>query len=138
MLGFVSALSSAVAVMVLVMVTMLARKIEVDHSNALLVSSFVISSDSTTQEVNKDNLESKNIVVISELQALIPDGSLYGISCSYGYNLTKDSAEKYKVFNFITIREILGAENVFLAPTYKNTIAENSCQIVKKERNNAH
>ncbi|WP_418114602.1 hypothetical protein RJD40_21060 [Vibrio scophthalmi] len=134
MLGFVSALSSAVAVMVLVMVTMLARKIEVDHNNALLVSSFVTLSDSAIQEVSKENLESKNIVAISELQALIPDGSLYGISCSYGYDISKKNAEKYKVFNFIIIRGILGAENVFLAPTYKNAIAENSCHIVKKER----
>ena len=112
MLGFVSALSSALAVIILIMSIMLVN---------LLKSATNNSSEQSELEVNPENVAriqnmatsldgfklDYNIVTSDVLEAIKtkPDLKTINLSCTYGNNFNLAIAEKYITFNLVILKK---------------------------------
>ena len=137
MLGFVSALSSAVAVMILLMSVLLTNLLSVTsekdkkmgHANLLLKESSGTSekkTDSKTVKPGKGySLSAKDLLPLKNAERDIV------IYCTYGNNLSLSVSQKYSTYNYIIVKKTLGShvnltvEQPIYEPNKKNTcIAE--------------
>lgn len=133
MLGFVSALSSAVAVMILLMSVLLANLLSVvaekekkmEHANLLLVESSEKKTNSEKSSSVKPgkgySLSAKDLLPLKKTEK---DIVLY---CTYGNNLSLSVSQKYSTYNYIIVRKTLGShvnltvEKPIYEPSKKNT-----------------
>lgn len=141
MLGFVSALSSAVAVMILLMSVLLTNLLSVTsekdkkmgHANLLLKESSGTSEKKTDSKTSGKtvkpgkgySLSAKDLFPLKNTERDIV------IYCTYGNNLSLSVSQKYSTYNYIIIKKTLGShvnltvEQPIYEPNKKNTcIAE--------------
>lgn len=144
MLGFVSALSSAVAVMILLMSVLLTNLLSVTsekdkkmgHANLLLAGSSGTSekktdsakSGKTVQPGKGYSLSAKDLLPFKNVENAKKDIVIY---CTYGNNLSLSVSQKYSTYNYIIVKKTLGShvnltvEQPIYEPNKKNTcIAE--------------
>ncbi|MEB2439816.1 hypothetical protein [Citrobacter braakii] len=135
MLGFVSALSSAVAVMILLMSVLLTNLLSVtstkdkkmEHANLLLSTSSGTSNEDTNsvKPGRGYSLSAKDLLPLKNTEKDIV------IYCTYGNNLSLNVSQKYSTYNYIIVKKSLGSrvnitvEQPIYEPNKKNTcIAE--------------
>ncbi|HBA7888963.1 TPA: hypothetical protein J1Z77_004302 [Escherichia coli] len=133
MLGFVSALSSAVAVMILIMTTLLINLGATMLAREKALKSIQIDKLSSTQHNQKTH---ENILFgglslsTSDLKKIKESGVPTLITyCQYGSNLSKTVATKISTLNYLRLKKYLGdkTEVILLSPPYVETT--NSCYV---------
>ncbi|EGS1131365.1 hypothetical protein CFSAN000509_003810 [Salmonella bongori CFSAN000509] len=134
MLGFVSALSSAVAVMILLMSVLLANLLSAAISKDAKLDSSTLNYSSGSEE-SKDK---PKIVItpgkgfslsVSDLLPLRSSDSAVRIYCAYGNNMSLEIAKKYTTYNYIVAKSVLGDKKiVVVSPIYEPT-SKNNCAV---------
>ncbi len=133
MLGFVSALSASVAVMVLLMSVLLANVL----STALEMGK---NKNKATLEGIESNYVAKedNIMAGSMMQSLIFNNEVLNvidskkvkslaIYCSYGNNITQDAAMTYTVYNTVLLKRNIPEIIIDAQKPIKDTVGLNTC-----------
>ncbi|MGL4335922.1 MAG: hypothetical protein ACRCST_03435 [Turicibacter sp.] len=111
MMGFISALSSAVAIMVLIMSVLLVKKVDVEKFNDLLRSRGLYINDSEVEHTSSQRFLKSLIISDNEIEYLSSRGKGMVITCTYGGSRLKGDAEKFLVFNYIKIIKALKSSN---------------------------
>lgn len=138
MLGFVSALSSAVAVMILLMSVLLANLLSAAISKDAKLNSATLSFNSGGGGIAKEN--KKNAIVpgsgqgfslsATDLIPLASSNTTVRVYCTYGNNLSLDVAKKYTTYNYIVAKsalantQIIAGQPVYEPKNKNNCIAE--------------
>nr|WP_182028027.1 hypothetical protein [Vibrio parahaemolyticus] len=137
MLGFVSALSSAVAVMILIMTTLLINLGVVmikkeEEAKYIRIDKFTDTSSSYRKQMN-DSIFSGLSLSLDDLK-IIKDANPESIVvyCQYGKNLSKEVATKISTFNYIRLNMILRNSEITLLPPILTDTAINTCFVEKK------
>ncbi|ECG1194401.1 hypothetical protein FPE49_003306 [Salmonella bongori] len=134
MLGFVSALSSAVAVMILLMSVLLANLLSAAISKDAKLNSSTLNYSSGSVEPNG---KSKVVITpgkgfslsVSDLLPLRSSDSAVRIYCAYGNNMSLEIAKKYTTYNYIVAKSVLGDKKiVVVSPIYEPT-SKNNCAV---------
>lgn len=134
MLGFVSALSSAVAVMILLMSVLLANLLSAAISkDAKLNSSTLNYSSGSVESKGKSKVvitPGKGFSLsVSDLLPLRSSDSAVRIYCAYGNNMSLEIAKKYTTYNYIVAKSVLGDKKiVVVSPIYEPT-SKNNCAV---------
>lgn len=137
MLGFVSALSSAVAVMILIMTTLLINLGTTMLAREKALKSIQIDELSSTQH-NQNEIKKTHENILfgglslstSDLKKIKESGvATLIIYCQYGSNLSKTVATKISTLNYLRLKKFLGdkTEVILLSPPYVETT--NSCYV---------
>ncbi|AIP97902.1 hypothetical protein ACLLS5_001585 [Salmonella enterica] len=133
MLGFVSALSSAVAVMILLLSVLLANLLSV----AITKDNKLDSANLTYEADNKDQTDvvmGKGFSLsVKDLLPLRSSDAAVRLYCTYGNNLSLEVAKKYTTYNYIVAKSALGDKKIIVEqPIYENK--KNTCIVeeVKK------
>lgn len=134
MLGFVSALSSAVAVMILLMSVLLANLLSAAISKDAKLDSSTLNYSSGSEESE----DKPKIVItpgkgfslsVSDLLPLRSSDSAVRIYCAYGNNMSLEIAKKYTTYNYIVAKSVLGDKKiVVVSPIYEPT-SKNNCAV---------
>ncbi|ECC8923754.1 hypothetical protein DUQ00_15210 [Salmonella bongori] len=136
MLGFVSALSSAVAVMILLMSVLLANLLSAAISKDAKLNSSTLNYSSGSGSV-EPNGKSKVVITpgkgfslsVSDLLPLRSSDSAVRIYCAYGNNMSLEIAKKYTTYNYIVAKSVLGDKKiVVVSPIYEPT-SKNNCAV---------
>ncbi|CAG9409070.1 hypothetical protein [Providencia alcalifaciens] len=130
MLGFVSALSASVAVMVLLMSVLLANvlsttmEMEKNKNKALLEG---VSEKQSTQAGQSDIVQS--LVFSQDSLKVMKDPKIKTINvyCSYGYNLSFNSSMTYTIYNTVLIKKNLPGITILAEKPINDTENENTC-----------
>lgn len=140
MLGFVSALSSAVAVMILLMSVLLTNLLSVtldqnrkkESANIVFTDNSGESGDSRTgKKKTKAVGPSKGFSLsVTDLLPLrnAKTGAEIKIYCTYGNNLSLDIAKKYTTYNYIVAKKTLReADNILVEQPVYDPTGKNNC-----------
>ncbi|ASG56307.1 Uncharacterised protein [Salmonella bongori] len=136
MLGFVSALSSAVAVMILLMSVLLANLLSAAISKDAKLNSSTLNYSSGSGSVESKG-KSKVVITpgkgfslsVSDLLPLRSSDSAVRIYCAYGNNMSLEIAKKYTTYNYIVAKSVLGDKKiVVVSPIYEPT-SKNNCAV---------
>ncbi|EGS5160194.1 hypothetical protein M0K47_004980 [Escherichia coli] len=140
MLGFVSALSSAVAVMILIMTTLLINlgTTMLARDNAL--KSIQIDKLSSSQHSQNDMKKTQGDILFGglslsavDLKKIKESGvSTLVIYCQYGSNLSKSVATKISTLNYLRLKKYLGDKTEVILLSPPNTETTNSCYVEVK------
>ncbi|ENT7746150.1 hypothetical protein ACFGPE_002889 [Salmonella enterica] len=134
MLGFVSALSSAVAVMILLMSVLLANLLAVAIAKDEKLDSSTLHYSSDTEELKN---KQKAIIMsgqgfsisVSDLLPLRASSSAVRLYCTYGNNMSLEVAKKYTTYNYIVSKSVLGNKKIIVvSPIYEPT-SKNNCAV---------
>lgn len=108
MLGFVSALSSTVAILIIVVaMSMLNSFLHVleEQKKYTAFTSIQTSGDNTSGDNVVNYLISQgSIMPINAILNIVDDKSVIFITCTYGKNFSKKVADDFLLFNFIKIK----------------------------------
>lgn len=114
MLGFVSALSSALAVIILIMSIMLVNLLKSAFNNSAEKSTVEVNTKTVTRiagmSVDTSGLKLDYNIVTSNIIDNIksnPKIKEVDVFCTYGNNLSKDLADKYVTFNVVILKKSL-------------------------------
>lgn len=133
MLGFVSALSSAVAVMILLLSVLLANllSVAITKDNKLDSANLAYEADNKAQI---DAAMGKGFSLsVKDLLPLRSSDVAVRLYCTYGNNLSLEVAKKYTTYNYIVAKSALGDKKIIVEqPIYENK--KNTCIVeeVKK------
>lgn len=137
MLGFVSALSSAVAVMILIMTTLLINLGTTMLGREKALKSIQIDQLSSPKHSQDDIKKTQENILFgglslstNDLRKIKESGvSTLVIYCQYGSNLSKAVAIKISTLNYLRLKKTLGEkrEIILLSPPYVETT--NSCYV---------
>lgn len=140
MLGFVSALSSAVAVMILIMTTLLINlgvvMIKKEEELKTIRIDKIEVNDSEKKSESKEN--SKNIfsglsISPEELRKIkYSNERNLVVYCEYGKNLSNDVARKISTLNYIRLKMAIEDANIELKSPVLSESSTNTCYIEKK------
>ncbi|WP_272574427.1 hypothetical protein [Providencia sp. PROV259] len=136
MLGFISALSAAVATMILLMSVLLANVLasalteEENKNKAVLMN--IDYQDKGEGEGEYVNLKMmKSLIFSSEVLTAIKKTQTKNIDlyCSYGHNLNLDAALTYTIYNTILIKRNIQKVNVTANSPIEDTENINTCYL---------
>lgn len=142
MLGFVSALSSAVAVMILLMSVLLANLLSAAISKDAKLNSATLSLSSVEGGGAKEN--KKNAIIhepgqgfslsATDLISLASANTTVRVYCTYGNNLSLDVAKKYTTYNYIVTKSALANSKIIVGQPVYEPKSKNNCIVeeVKK------
>ncbi|HGS4434512.1 TPA: hypothetical protein ACMDNU_003660 [Vibrio cholerae] len=140
MLGFVSALSSAVAVMILIMTTLLINlgvvMIKKEEEVKTIRIDKIEVNDSEAKSESKESV--KNILsglsISSEELRKIKSSNEKNlvVYCEYGKNLSNDVARKISTLNYIRLKMVIEDANIELKSPVLSESSTNTCYIEKK------
>ncbi|EBH8752267.1 hypothetical protein R950_001520 [Salmonella enterica subsp. enterica] len=134
MLGFVSALSSAVAVMILLMSVLLTNLLSIAIEKDEKLDSSILKYSSDTEELKN---KQKAIIMsgqgfsisVSDLLPLRSSSSAVRLYCTYGNNMSLKVAKKYTTYNYIVSKSVLGNKKIIVvSPIYEPT-SKNNCAV---------
>ncbi|WP_253912697.1 hypothetical protein [Salmonella bongori] len=138
MLGFVSALSSAVAVMILLMSVLLANLLSAAISKDAKLNSSTLNYSSGSGSGSEESKGKPKVVItpgkgfslsVSDLLPLRSSDSAVRIYCAYGNNMSLEIAKKYTTYNYIVAKSVLGDKKiVVVSPIYEPT-SKNNCAV---------
>lgn len=135
MLGFVSALSSAVAVMILIMTTLLINlglimiKKEEEAKTVRIDKLDIIEEMVEKDDINKRGLS----LSLHELKKIKnSNNKSFVVYCDYGKNLSEDVARKISTLNYIRIKMVVKDADVELKPPVFKDSSTNTCYVEKK------
>ncbi|WP_275076815.1 hypothetical protein [Providencia rettgeri] len=130
MLGFVSALSASVSVMILLMAVLLANvmssamDMEKNKNKAQL-----LGIEDSNKKNNKINNNMTSLTFNNEVLDKIDHEKVKKIEiyCSYGNNLTLDAALTYTVYNTIYLKRNIPKVDIHALNPVEDNNGENSC-----------
>ncbi|HEQ1859953.1 TPA: hypothetical protein VEO38_003539 [Providencia alcalifaciens] len=136
MLGFVSALSASVAVMVLLMSVLLANVLattleaEQNKDKALLEG----TKDNQSVQDEKTNMM-KSLVFSHDVVKVMDNPKVKAINvyCSYGNNLTLNTAMTYTIYNTVLIKKNIPNITVSAEKPVEDTKNTNTCFLKSTE-----
>lgn len=136
MLGFVSALSASVAVMVLLMSVLLANVLattleaEQNKDKALLEG----TKDNQSVQDEKTNMM-KSLVFSHDVVKMMdnPKVKTINVYCSYGNNLTLNTAMTYTIYNTVLIKKNIPNITVSAEKPVEDTKNTNTCFLKSTE-----
>lgn len=136
MLGFVSALSASVAVMVLLMSVLLANVLattleaEQNKDKALLEG----TKDNQSVQDEKTNMM-KSLVFSHDVVKVMdnPKVKTINVYCSYGNNLTLNTAMTYTIYNTVLIKKNIPNITVSAEKPVEDTKNTNTCFLKSTE-----
>ncbi|MGF7483643.1 hypothetical protein [Providencia sp. SP181] len=138
MLGFISALSAAVATMILLMSVLLANVLasalteEKNKNKAVLMNVDYQDKGEGAGEGKYVNLNMmKSLIFSSEVLTAIKKTQTKNIDlyCSYGHNLNLDAALTYTIYNTILIKRNIQKVNVTANSPIEDTENINTCYL---------
>ncbi len=138
MLGFISALSAAVATMILLMSVLLANVLasalteEENKNKAVLMNIDYQDKGEGEGEGEYVNLKMmKSLIFSSEVLTAIKKTQTKNIDlyCSYGHNLNLDAALTYTIYNTILIKRNIQKVNVTANSPIEDTENINTCYL---------
>ncbi len=132
MMGFVAALSSSIAFIVLIMSGQLLNLLYVSmHRQEQKSSLHVEVSDSSSESnENKENLSYYlNPDLVKQLDI---KRNIY-LTCDYGSNFSEDVSKKIMLYNYLLIKKIHPDAHVFLTSPIHNVDKVNSCVLNYKD-----
>lgn len=138
MLGFISALSAAVATMILLMSVLLANVLasalteEKNKNKAVLMNVDYQDKGEGAGEGEYVNLKMmKSLIFSSEVLTAIKKTQTKNIDlyCSYGHNLNLDAALTYTIYNTILIKRNIQKVNVTANSPIEDTENINTCYL---------
>lgn len=136
MLGFVSALSSSVAVMVLLMSVLLANVLSTTMGMEKNKDKTFLEGISDKQNIennknienNQNNIMKSLVFNHADLKVMNnPKIKVISVHCSYGNNLSFDSSMTYTVYNTVLIKKNIPNITVVAEKPVKDTQGENTC-----------
>lgn len=130
MLGFVSALASALAAIILLMVSSLMQLAfsyleEEEKRNYLVVQDIQVAED------DSDGFYGQ--VLSGELIMQLKDSKELRIVCTFGNNYSEDVSRRISVFNFILAKKILNDNIIHLEKPMYEPNKKNTCYIKGSE-----
>ncbi|EEJ0025500.1 hypothetical protein Y657_000325 [Salmonella enterica subsp. enterica] len=134
MLGFVSALSSAVAVMILLMSALLANLLSISLAKEMNKSKLNFES---IPQVDKTDDENGRVAISISGLSLTPkilkpfenSPNPISIECSFGKNLSYEVASKYLTYNYIVSKLMFKNKKVIALPLKEKNNEANTCVI---------
>lgn len=140
MLGFISALSAAVATMTLLMAVLLANvlasamEVEKNKEKALLMG---IKEKSTeeTEELNNKNIIVKSLTFSRDVLQVLDSKKVKSVDiyCTYGNNISFDSAMTYTVYNTILIKRNTPNASIKALKPVEDNVGVNACFLKGEE-----
>ena len=129
MLGFVSALSSAVAVMILLMSVLLANllSVAIEKDKKMDVSTLIYNNKGMqTQTVKPGHGFAFSP---TDLLPLRQRRSSFRLYCTYGNNLSFEFAQKYVSFYYIIVKKILYSNDIIAEQPIYEPNSKNNCTV---------
>ena len=140
MIGFVSALSSSLAVIILIMSVMLINMMKSAYSTQQEKVEEVQKSESqnTNPETSEDEdrlMMNSNIIDKQLLNEIRSDAKKNNITiyCTYGKNLSKEIAIRYITFNVIYLSKEMPEKNISAGMPIEDKTISNRCYINHEE-----
>ncbi|SUI04553.1 Uncharacterised protein [Salmonella enterica subsp. indica] len=131
MLGFVSALSSAVAVMILLMSVLLANLLSAAISKDAKLDFATLSFTSVEGEDKKNSIIPEPgqgfSLSATDLMSLASSNTTVRVYCTYGNNLSLDVAKKYTTYNYIVAKSILANSKIIVEQPVYEPKNKNNC-----------
>ncbi|AOP41812.2 hypothetical protein ACOGYQ_001909 [Edwardsiella piscicida] len=129
MLGFVSALSSAVAIMILLMSILLANTIAIllENENEINVANLIY--DNPEQSVAIIGAEQGYSISAKDILPLADKDSSVRLYCTYGYNLNMEMARKYLTYNYLVLKVALKDKTIIVEQPIYKPLSKNNCVV---------
>ncbi len=131
MLGFVSALSSAVAVMILLMSVLLANLLSAAISKDAKLDFATLSFTSVEGEDKKNSIIPEPgqgfSLSATDLMSLASSNTTVRVYCTYGNNLSLDVVKKYTTYNYIVAKSILANSKIIVEQPVYEPKNKNNC-----------
>ncbi|MEZ2683040.1 hypothetical protein [Providencia rettgeri] len=140
MLGFISALSAAVATMTLLMAVLLANvlasamEVEKNKDKALLTGIKEKNTDES-EEFNNKNIMAKSLTFSREVLQVLDNKKVKSVDiyCTYGNNISFDSAMTYTVYNTILIKRNTPNASIKALKPVEDNVGVNACFLKGEE-----
>lgn len=139
MLGFVSALSASVAVMVLLMSVLLANVLSTTMEMEKNKNKAILEGVKNQYIANNENTTSSNItqslILNNEILKVLKQDKINTIelSCSYGNNITLDAAMTYTIYNTVLIKRNIPQIVIDTKKPIEDKININTCFFKSKK-----
>ncbi|EBJ2068822.1 hypothetical protein DP590_07520 [Salmonella enterica] len=136
MMGFVSALSSSIALIVLIMIAQLINIMNItsqqDRAGALFVKSNENLQD-FTQGTNQKNSNETSYFLTPDVVSAIGKHIDYILYCEYGDNLDLSTAGKILSYNYLALKKGYPEANITIKKPVLSTDKKNLCKILYED-----